>query len=192
MSSQLVLSDSNDTTQKDIGENIFLANLPSNYNVYLFYYPGAMGNEELETNLRQLGDLTGENLFVNIGKLNDPNYNKIAQAFEIKKLPVIVVTATSDLASPPSSQLNSYIKIDNPKLLTSSDKIMELLQKLFNLYVSGDIAEALKEIKKDDRKMFFEKVSKVVSDALKGVWSFFDERDIKISILEGKFELKRH
>jgi hypothetical protein len=45
--------------------------------VYLFYYPGAMPNQDLENALERLGNDAGTNLFVNKGKLNDPKYYKI-------------------------------------------------------------------------------------------------------------------
>ena len=192
MSYQLIFSEPAKDVEKDVGENVFLENLPAEYKVYLFYYPDAMGNEELESQLRKLGEMTGKNLFVNIGSLNDPNYNKIAGNFQIKKLPAIVMTATADLASPPSEYLSSYIRIDNPKLLNEPDKIRDLLQKLFNLFISGNIADALKEAKKDNRKTLLAKIGKIIADAVKAIGKFIDERDINISFLEGKFELTRH
>jgi hypothetical protein len=189
---QLIFSELTQGVQRDVGENVFLENLPAEYKVYLFYYPGAMGNEELESQLRKLGEMTGKNLFVNIGSLNDPNYNKIAGNFQIKKLPAVVMTATADLASPPSDYLSSYVRIDNPKLLNEPDKIRDLLQKLFNLFISGNIADALKEAKKDDRKALLARIGKIIADALKVVGKFIDERDFNISFLEGKLEITRH
>ena len=190
MSNQLVFSDMFDGQGKDVGKNVFLDNLPLEYKVYLFYYPGAMPNKDLETSLRKLGNMTGNNLFVNFGKLNDPNYGKITNHFQIKKLPVIVMTAIADLASPPSSLSTVYVRIDSEKLLDSPDKALEFLQKLFNLFVGGNIVDALKEAKKDDQKALIASFTKVVTGALKGIWEFIAETDISFSIVEGKFELK--
>jgi hypothetical protein len=188
---QLTFSELINEQTRDVGENVFLDNLPSDYNVYLFYYPGAMPNETLESHLRNLGNSTGKNLFVNFGKLNDPNYSKIANLFQIKNLPVIVMTAVADLASPVSSYFNVYIRIDNKKLIDNPDKTVEFLQKLFNLFISGNVAEALNEVKKDDRKLLIASFTKVVGDALKGLGKFISETDISFSVVEGKFELKR-
>jgi hypothetical protein len=74
-----------DEKDRDIGENIFFDCLPYNYQVYLFYYPGAMPNEDLESKLQSFGNITGNNLFINIGRFNDPNYGKIVCIFEITK-----------------------------------------------------------------------------------------------------------
>lgn len=189
---QLIFSEQTGEKEKDVGDNVFLDNLPAEYKVYLFYYPDVMGDQELETSLRSLGDITGKNLFVNLGKLNDPNYKRIANNFQIEKLPVIVMTAVADLASPPSSFLNTYVRIDNKKLLESPDKVMESLEKIFNLFISGNVAEALKEAKKDDRKTLIASFTKVVTDSLKGLWKFIEERDISFSVAEGKFELKHN
>jgi hypothetical protein len=37
------------------------------YPVYLLYYPGNNINEDLEASLQHFGEITGKNLFVNIG-----------------------------------------------------------------------------------------------------------------------------
>src|SRR5262249_18285196 len=81
-----------DRTERAIGENIFIDHLGSAYKVYVFYYPGAMPDEGLEQGLRTLGEVAGENLFVNIGKLSDPKFDEIVKKFGIKKLPAIIVT----------------------------------------------------------------------------------------------------
>ena len=64
MSYQLILTERPVDGQitRDIGENVFLADLPTEYKVYVFYYAGAMGNETLEGRLRALGEIAGKNL----------------------------------------------------------------------------------------------------------------------------------
>jgi len=78
---------------------VFLEILPHGYSVYIFYYPGAFPNDELENKLRTLGKITGNIVFVNIGRLNDPRYEKIRDTFSITDLRVIVITAIEELAS---------------------------------------------------------------------------------------------
>ena len=75
---QLVLREPEEGSSKAVGENIFLANLPANFPVYAFYYPAEMPDSDFEKLLRTLGERTGENLFVNIGRLNDPQFDKIS------------------------------------------------------------------------------------------------------------------
>jgi len=192
MQYRLILSEQTGEVKKDVGENVFLDDLPGNYKVYLFYYPGAMGSQELEDDLRRLGKIAGQNLFVNIGMLDDPNYNMIASHFEIKRLPCIVMTAVDELASPPSSFLSAYVRVDSERLIGTPDKLIETLQKIFNLFMSGNVADAFKEVKKDDRKVLIASFTKVVTDGLAGLWNFIKETDISFSVADGKFELKRH
>jgi len=181
-----------ETVQRDVGDNVFLNNLPLEYEVYLFYYPGVMGDTELEDSLRKLGEMAGTNLFVNLGKLNDPNYKKIAGYFQIKSLPCIVMTAVDKLASQPSLFSSAFVRIDSKRLLGDREHLMECLGKIFNLYITGQVADALKEAKKDDRDSLIRSFTKVVVDGLKGLWEFIKDTDISFSVADGKFELKRH
>ena len=190
MSYQLVFSELTDEKSKDVGENVFLDNLPSDCTVYLFYYPGAIVDEVLESKLRSLGGITGKNLFVNIGRLNDPNYNKIANKFKIMDLPVIILTAIDDLASPPKEFLTAYVRIDNKKLLNSPDVVIQCLQRLFNLFIEGKISEALNQFEKDKRDIILSRIKGIITVALKGVWEALKDTDVSLSLAEGKFEIK--
>jgi hypothetical protein len=75
MTYKLVFTERPAEGQKDLGESVYLDNLPIDYQVYAFYYAGALSNEVLEDKLRKLGDITGKNLFVDIGKLSDPRHD---------------------------------------------------------------------------------------------------------------------
>ena len=183
MSYQLFLLETSNEKEKAVGENVFFENLPYNYEVYAFYYPSAVPNRKLEDKLRDLGDMTGNNLFVNIGSLNDPKYNEIANRFNIKNLPVVIVTAISKLASPPDEFLTAYAKIDSKRILNSQDLAIDCIQKLFNLFIEGKISEAVKQAKRDQVKEDISHLMKAIGNALKGL-------EIGFSIAEGKFELK--
>ena len=82
MTFELVLNESKLEGDKDLGENIFLRDLGSEYKVYAFYYPAAWSHEELEDKLRELGEQAGKNLFINIGKLNHPAHDEIVSRSE--------------------------------------------------------------------------------------------------------------
>jgi hypothetical protein len=192
MTYRLTLNAPEKAKSKDLGENVFLNNLPQDYKVYLFYYPGAMANETLEDNLRRLGDITGKNLFVNIAKLNDPNYSKIVNYFKINELPVIVMTAVSELSSNEDTSVSAFVRIDNKNLLNSNDRIIIYLQNLYNLFLGGNISEALKKAKRTEIETYVRSFTEIISNALGKILKFFDERDISISLAEGKFELKRN
>ena len=176
---------------RDFGDNVFLSNLPADYKVYAFYYGGAMGDETLEAKLRTLGEKTGKNLFVNLGGLNDPKYEEILKRFEIKKLPVIVVTAIDGLASPAGEYLTAFARLDNKDLLSSPDRTIECVQELFLLFLQGKVAEAMSKAKWTQRKELVGVLTNFFAAALKPIKDFILERDFSISILTGKFELKK-
>src|SRR5438270_13836649 len=127
---ELVLSEVSDRMTKAIGENIFFDDLKFDYKVYLFYYSGAMPNENLESKLRNFGDKTGKNLFVNIGRLDDPRYDIIKDKFEIRNLPVIVITGIDGLASLKDKDhfSTAYVRIDDKEIINSVDFAIECIE----------------------------------------------------------------
>jgi hypothetical protein len=180
---KLVLSEFNEEKRKEIGENVFLDNLPLESEVYLLYYSGAMPDKELENRLRALGESAGNNLFVNIGRLNDPSFRKIANKFDIKDFPVIIITANSRLASHPVEFETAYVKLDSKKLLKNPDLAIDCVQKLFLLFIQGEISEALKQPGVYDRRATVARINSVVSGALKGV-------EFSITMLGGTLGVK--
>src|SRR5918992_2121694 len=98
----------------------FLENLVHHdYKVFVLYYPGTFRNREFEAKLHKLEDSLGKNLFIRIGRANDPDYNRISKLFGITKLPVIIVTGTEDIASLKRDTATStlYVRIDDVNLL---------------------------------------------------------------------------
>ena len=176
---------------RDIGDNVFLVDLPSRYPCYAFYYPGAMPDRELEEALRRLGDQTGQNLFVNIGRLNDPAYGKIAKLFNIRRTPVIVLTAIAPLAAPEGTDLNAYVRLDSANLLASRERTLQCINEVFTLFLKGDIAKAVSKGKLKQRAELLRIVGSCVNTALGSVWDFVADRDLSVSVFEGRFELKR-
>lgn len=188
MSYQLVLTEFSDEITRDVGENIFFNDLPSEYQVYVFYYPGTRLNKDLASKLRDLGTITGRNLLVNIARLDDPNYKKIVNMFKIRTFPTIIITAIDKLASPPSEYSTAYVKIDNKRLLNSPELTFECVQKMFNLFIDGKISEAIREKRREVRVT---RIKGILNDALKGMRDYLKERDISFSFITGKLELKR-
>jgi hypothetical protein len=185
---RLILSEPNENGTKAVGENVFLDNLSRDFKVFLLYYSGAVPDEELEARLRSLGNATGDNLFVNIGRLSDPNYQSIQKKFGIKPLPALVMTGIEELASARSEAATAYVRLDNKALLRSPDATIECLQKLFNLYVGGNLAEAMREGKRDQ---FLARLKQIVLAPLKGIRNFVAERDISVSVIDGTLTLQR-
>src|SRR3990172_6297419 len=179
---QLVLSEKDKKTKK-VGENVFFDNLPSDSEVYMLYYSGAMTNKELESKLRDFGNNTGKNLFVNIGRLNDPNFKKIVNNFGVKDFPVIIVTANSKLASHPAEFETAYVKLDSKRLLKSPDLAIDCVQKLFNLFIQEKISEALRQPGEYNRKALITYLNGIITNVLKGI-------EFSVSIIEGKLGVK--
>jgi hypothetical protein len=172
---------------RDVGENVFFSDLPSDYQVYVLYYPGTSLNKDLANKLRNLGKIAGKNLFVNMAKLDDPNYRMIVNRFGIRTFPTIIITAIDRLASPPTEYSTAYVKIDNKGLLNSPDLAFECVQKMFNLFIDGKIAEAVRE---QNRDLLMSRIRGILGNALKGLLGYLKEWDISFSFIQGKLELK--
>jgi hypothetical protein len=190
---QLILDEWSDEITKNIGENVFIDNISDDYKVYLFYYPGAMPNRELESKLRNIGDITGKNLFVNIGRLNDPKYYKIKNRFGIIDLPVIILTALDGLAAVRTDTYYStaFVRIENKRILNSVDLTIKSVERLFNLFIDGSVSSAIKQGEQDNREATRTRIKDIIISAIKQTGEFLTERDITVSLIEGKFELKR-
>jgi hypothetical protein len=187
---QLVLREPGEDGTKAVGENVFLANLSSEFPVYIFYYPAEMPDPTFERQLRSLGDKTGNNLFVNIGRLDDPQLDKIVHKFELKSFPVVVVTAIADLAAPPDASLNSYVRLDG-RLLKDPDRAIGHIESIYLLFLQGKVAEAIASTKWRSRLDLVRTIGTFFTDALGGLIGFVAERDLSVSILEGRFELTK-
>jgi hypothetical protein len=191
MSYRLILTERPREGERMVGENVFLDDLPADCKVFLFYYPGQLRNKGLEQRLRELGNITGKNLFVNIGGLNDPRLGEIEKRFAIRKNPVVVVTAIDTLASPADEYLTAYARLDSKHLLDSPDRTIECVQELFNLFIQGKVSKAISRAKWQQRTELLAQIGNFFSDALKGIGDFIAETDISFSFVEGKLELKR-
>jgi hypothetical protein len=176
---------------KDFGENVFLDDLSADYKVFVFYYPGAMVDEAMENKLKDLGRITGKNVFVNIGRLNDPQLSKIVSQFHIRNYPVVVVTALAGLASPPDEFLSAYARLDSKHLLGSPERTYECVQTIASLFMAGSVAEAVSKAKWTQRTEALKALAHFMSGPLQAIGGFIADRDISVSVAEGKFELKK-
>jgi hypothetical protein len=174
---------------KGVGR-LFFSDLPDDYKVFLLYYRAGMADKDLEDMLVDLGENTGKNLLVNLGSAADPTYDLITKRFDIREFPVIIMTAVPDLASPDNEYLTAYAKLDSKQLLSSPEKTVQCAEKLFNLFIQGKVAEAISKSKWTQRAELAGAIGQVFTNALKAVGGFIASRDISVSVLEGKFELK--
>jgi hypothetical protein len=174
--------------KRSFGEDVFLANLPGDCRVYLWYYAGPDPNEELVAKLKKLGIWAGKALFVNLATPQDPNYPELAAKFGgIETFPTIVVTAAAQLASLSNEDSTSYVKIDNKALLNNTNLAYDCLEKIYNLYDQGKLAEALHEKNHDVLKARFRNF---LVEALKGIRGFLKEWDVSFSFMTGTLQIK--
>jgi len=177
--------------KKDVGKNVFLADLKADYKVFAFYYPGAMPDRNLENKLKTLGESSGKNLFVNVGRLNDPQFDKVTRQFGITKYPVIVLTAIESLASPAQGDLTAYARLDGKHLLSSAEETLKCVEKVFTLFLQGDVKAAIACAKWTQRAELLAWIGGWFMNALKALGKFVADRDISFSLAEGRLELKK-
>jgi hypothetical protein len=128
--------------EKAVGDNIFLANLPTSPKVFAFFYPGSDDTSKVEERLRTLGQKTGDNLFINFGTLTDPDYDQAVECFGIGPLPVIVVTAVAPLAATPTGK-TVFVRLDGKSLIERPDVLVRTVEELFNLFLAGKLLQAV-------------------------------------------------
>lgn len=187
---ELVLYDARHDDTKAVGENVFLADLQADFPVYIFYYPSAMPDDVFENLLRRLGESAGPNLLVNMGRLNDPDFGKITRAFEVRSFPSVVLTAKADLAAPQDASMNAYVRLDG-KFLDDPGRAIEHIQDLYLLFLKGDIARAIKRAGRQNRAELARRIGKAIATALTTIGRFVNEHDVTVSVLEGRFEIKK-
>jgi hypothetical protein len=186
---ELTLTEADAELTKAYGDNIFVANLSADYPVYIFYYPSEMPSQQLEQGLRSLGARTGNNLFVNVGGLSDPNFNKITRAFDIKSFPAVVITAVASLAALESENGSAYIRLDKKTL--SADNAIDVIEQMYLFFLRGQISEAIKSYKLRTRINLIKKLRDFVVKQLKSLGRYIESRDISVSVIQGKFEIKK-
>jgi hypothetical protein len=178
-----------DAPEKAVGDNVYLRDLSDEPRVFALFYPSAMRAAALVDGLVALGELAGSNLFVNIGRLNDPDFAKITRAFELQRFPAIVVTAAADLAAAPDREVTAFVRLDEPRLLADPERCVQLVQELFTMFISGQVAEAMSKAKWAQRAEGVRAVYGSVLAALKRVVDFVSDHEIEVSVLGGSFRL---
>ena len=194
MSYDLVLTDRPQAARnvdRDVGENILFADLPTDYKVYALYFSGEPPDSSLEDALRSFGKKTGKNLMMYMGSQGDPQLDRILARFEVKTYPVIIMTALADLASPVDDYVTTYARLDNLRLLSSPERTVQCVEKIFNLFLRGEVAQAISQAKKGQRAEILAAVLGLFGSAFKTIGGFISERDITLEWAVGKIELKR-
>jgi len=186
----LVLREPGEEGSKSVGENIFLDDLPTTFPVFGFYYPAEMPDARLESALRGLGERAGENLLINICRLDDPQLPKVVKRFEISSFPSLVLSATADLAAPPDEFLNAFVRLDN-RLLADPERATRLIESLYLLFLKGEIAQAIRLATWKNRQELATAILQKVAGVLGRIGGFLADRDFSVSLIEGRFEMTK-
>jgi hypothetical protein len=181
-----------DEKSRDFVEQYIFKDLPvENYDVFLFYYPGfgSVINEDLKNQLENFGENLGKNLLVYAGTLKDPEYGKIRNDFDISQLPVIIITGKEKVAAMKlegeSDYITTYVRLDNKHLLENTSKTLDVVTKIYHLFVGGDIPKAQKVAKFANRTALLSHFKETITRVLGSVES------VSVGVLDGSFQIQR-
>ena len=110
---------------------------------------------------------------------------------EISRTPVIVLTAIAPLAAPEGIPFSAYVRLDSSTLLASHERAIRCVQEVFTLFLRGEVSRAITTAKWRERSELLWTLGGYVVGALRSIWSVVAERDVSVSVFEGRFELKR-
>ena len=113
------------------------------------------------------------------------------QLFEIRDYPVVVITAVAHLAASADRSFSAFVRLDDKRLLSDPARTADLAQRIFVLFLTGEVAKALSTAKSAQRKAGLRAVLNVITRALSQVARFIADRDITVSLATGTFELKK-
>lgn len=192
MTYELVLKEApSPDVHKDYSENIVFRDLPKYYKVFILYYSPRNRNLELENELKSLGFREGTNLLVNVGFKSDPDYSIIASKFGIETRPAIIVTGIDQIASSENTFSTAYARIDKEYLFKDSKKIVDIVDTLYNMFISGKISEAIKYAQKQERNTILIRIKDTIYKAFEKLAKFLENRDIIFEVASCKIELRR-
>ena len=86
--------------------------------------------------------------------------------------------------------LREYVRLDNNHLLESIDLVSRSIDRVFSLFISGRINDALKQAKHDKMEAVILTLKSLVTNEFAKVGKYLYDKDISISLIPGKFELK--
>ena len=172
-----------------IGSNVYFDNLPAESSVFIFYYPNpGLYFGELEARMKSYGQQTGDQIFVNMGRIGDKNYSRLVNEFRIDPLPVVIITGRDTVAMGQTDigLETAYVRIDNKSLFKNLDRALNILGQIVNLYLSGRIAEGYKRAKNTQRTAILYSIKNSILAVLKSI------EEISIDFVSGGFTLKRN
>lgn len=177
--------------EKAVGENVFLADLPTDPKVFAFFYPGDQDSSAVENRLRALGRKTGDNLLVNLGSLVDPDYKQAVKTFGIGSLPVIVITAVSPLAATPDGE-TAYVRLDGATLFAHPEDLVRTTEEIFNLFLGEQMRKAIMVGWAEQKKAALADLSRQVWALIRPVIEWAAKKHIEVGFCGVKIVVKEN
>jgi hypothetical protein len=188
MAYSLVHSVNDPVSDRIIGENVYIENMPHDSDIFVFYYPSTSAPyTDLEDKLRAYGEKSEKAVFVNMSKVGGDKYSKIIKRFEIEGLPVIVITGRDTIAglqTEDNKDKTVFVRLDKKNLLKDGGRTMEVVEEIVNLFMEGKISEAFRQAKASQHVAVLVRVKEIVSRLLTSI----DE--ITIGLIDGSFKVK--
>lgn len=140
--------------------NVVLDTVAHDCKVYCFVIGRSDIADDLKNDLKKLGEEYEKNLYVGLWNMGDPNYDVLAREYGLRKIPSIVMTALDTLSDNGENQY-SFLRLDG-RLLENEfiNETKAFIRELYNLFIKGEIKEALKNAKIKKVKVFLVDLAK--------------------------------
>lgn len=103
------------------------------------------------------------------------------------------MSAVGELASVKleNRHFTAFTRLDNEELLKSVQFTVECVEKLSDLFRGGHILEALQAAKNARLNTMRSSVKNMITNEFKIMGRFLSDRDVVVSLFEGKLELEK-
>ena len=169
--------------------DVFLSKLPTSPKVFALFFDGSLDTEDVRERLRTLGEKTGDNFYVNVGTLSDPDYQAAARRFNLGPLPAIVVTAISPLAATPEGE-NAYVRLDSRPLFAKPEQLASTVEELFNLFLAQKISQAVRVGWTQQGKAGLIAAAERVWSVIEPVITWLSKKDLTFEVAPVKIEVR--
>jgi hypothetical protein len=174
-----------------VDRNVRLRGVPDDCRVYAFVFRQSKLDSRIKGELEAIGEEAGLNLFVGLWDMSDPNYIKMNEIFSLGKLPAVIMTADSSLSTVSDTE-NTFVRIDDERLLEKPEEFSVLINQLYNLFLRGDITNAIKKTHSAEISVFLSNFLKEIKTSIGDVASkIIETYNIKFEIGPFKAELTK-
>jgi hypothetical protein len=86
--------------------------------------------------------------------------------------------------------VRKYVRLDKRDLMGSINSTIRSVETLFSLFINRKIYEATTESKRNQREAVISHLTDMATSELRSIGKFLWNKDISVSLAEGRFELK--